>query len=233
MRRVRFAPPGSAAKGPKIAAVEHRKAARRPHNNGAARRSPVRVATGGPWTRLSVLHPLALLKRREGEPPEPAMRAEAVHRPARIRARQRTLLPARNRHHGASLMSRRKKQKTIRLGSGLVPLGGADDKADYQARVKAAGLDATDAEIDAMDIDTFRLDLARRIAMFINEWPGCPEAICQRMRGCMAPDIHCTNVPRRSEEESAALWPQTLVTIRRALDKAIARRKAAGVWPDD
>jgi len=126
-------------------------------------------------------------------------------------------------------MSRQKKQKTIRIGSGLVPLCGAEYKADYDARLKAAGLDRTETD----DMDTFRLNLARKIDMFNNEWPGCCETICQRMRGCMAPGGNCSNVAALSDEEVAASWPETMLEVRRALDKAIARHKAAGVWPGD
>jgi hypothetical protein len=55
------------------------------------------------------------------------------------------------------------------------------------------------------------------IHMFLNAWPGCPEPICQRMRGCMAPDGTCANVPPISEAELTAKWPAVLVDLRRAL----------------
>ena len=122
-------------------------------------------------------------------------------------------------------MSRRRKQRMMRIGSGLVPLGSAAYSADYNARLRAAGLEDDDAEWDARDIDDRRLRLARQITMYSNEWTGCPEAICQRMRGCMAPRVHCTNVPQPSEAELDAAWPQTLVIWRRALAEAEARQE--------
>ena len=118
-------------------------------------------------------------------------------------------------------MSRRDEKKMIRIGSGLVPIGSAEYSADWHARLKAAGLDDDDM---ALGIDDWRLRLARKIVMFLNEWPGCPEPICQRMRGCMAPDIHCSNVPPVSDEELARAWPRVLVAVRRALDKAAIER---------
>lgn len=32
--------------------------------------------------------------------------------------------------------------------------------------------------------------------MFLNQWRGCPELLCQRHRGCMEPNIFCCNVER-------------------------------------
>jgi len=118
-------------------------------------------------------------------------------------------------------MTRRKARTTMRIGSGLVPLGSPEYSADYKARLKAAGLDD---DTDGWSMDAKRLHMARQIAMWSNEWPGCPEPICQRMRGCMAPDIHCTNVPKISEAELAANWPRVMVGLRRAIAKVRAER---------
>ena len=126
-------------------------------------------------------------------------------------------------------MSRRRKRQMMRIGSGFVPLSSAAYRADYKARLKAAGLDG-DEDWDSLDMDDRRLRLARQIVMFMNEWTGCPEAICQRMRGCMAPDAYCANVPQPTEEELEAAWPQTLVTWRRALASAEAGRIREGTW---
>jgi hypothetical protein len=93
------------------------------------------------------------------------------------------------------------------------------DTSNYQARLKAAGLDGDDPEDISMD--EFRERLARRIAMFMNEWDGCAERICQRNRGCMAPNGDCVNVEddvEMSEEE----WAQCRFDIRQALDERMA-----------
>ncbi len=118
-------------------------------------------------------------------------------------------------------MSRRDTKKMIRIGSGLVPIGSAEYSADWHARLKAAGLDDDDM---ALGIDDWRLRLARKIVMFLNEWPGCPEPICQRMRGCMSPSGDCANVPPISEEEMARDWPRVMVEWRRALDTVLTER---------
>lgn len=59
----------------------------------------------------------------------------------------------------------------------------------FQRRAKVAGLD----RVASADIDAFRLAMARRIAMLIDDWHGCPERICRRQRGCMAPKVNCSN----------------------------------------
>ena len=85
----------------------------------------------------------------------------------------------------------------------------------YLARVKAAGID-----IDTMpeDDDEFRLQLARMIAMFINDWRGCPERLCQRNRGCMAPNQVCANAeplpPDQQETAWRAVQPDIYKTIK-------------------
>jgi hypothetical protein len=110
-----------------------------------------------------------------------------------------------------------------RAKSNTYARGGREfDRAAYERRLKAAGLVDEMAE----DIDEFRLDLARRIAMFVNEWHGCPEALCQRHRGCMAPNIHCTNVPPSSQEEIDAEWPRVKAEIHFALEKHLANHAA-------
>lgn len=89
----------------------------------------------------------------------------------------------------------------------------------YRRRLKAAGIDP-----DAMpeDIDEFRGELARMIAMFIDEWHGCPEPLCQRNRGCMAPNIHCSNVEPLSPEELERDWPRVQAEVYKALKEHLA-----------
>ncbi len=62
--------------------------------------------------------------------------------------------------------------------------------SDLARRLAAVGLDD---DLDDVDLDTFRYRLARRIDMFLNDLPGCPEKLCRRMRGCMAPNGRCEN----------------------------------------
>ncbi len=90
--------------------------------------------------------------------------------------------------------------------------------------MRAAGIDP-DGE-GPEDMDAFRLQLARMIAMFLNEWHGCPERICRRNHGCMAPDIHCANVPQPSPEEMERDWPKVQFEVYKALKAEIARRAA-------
>ncbi len=99
------------------------------------------------------------------------------------------------------------------------PENASKAQADLAHRLAAAGLDEDDA--DEVDIDTFRRGLARRIAMFLNDFPGCPEKLCLRMRGCMAPNGLCENHrddPPMTDEE----WQKAKVDVRRALDRRFA-----------
>jgi hypothetical protein len=108
----------------------------------------------------------------------------------------------------------------------------AHDTSTFGARMKAAGLDTFDPE--AVDKDTFRRTLARIITMYTNEWHGCPELLCKRNRGCMAPHIHCSNVPQLSPEEAEKEWWKVRDDIVVALHEGIAERLAAdGVSEDD
>jgi hypothetical protein len=89
----------------------------------------------------------------------------------------------------------------------------------YRRRLKVAGL-----HDDTMpdDIDEFRNQLARRICMFINEWHGCPELLCARNRGCMAPNGNCANCPPPTAEEMERDWPQVRAEIYNAVKAVIA-----------
>jgi hypothetical protein len=87
-------------------------------------------------------------------------------------------------------------------------------------RVKAAGLDDEPCE----DTPEFRAAFARRLAMFINHWHGCPEGICRRNRGCMAPNVVCSNLPPLTPEEIERDWPEVQARIYKAVQAEIARR---------
>jgi len=92
----------------------------------------------------------------------------------------------------------------------------------FEARMKAAGFRKDEEPPE--DIDAFRYGLARRLAMIVNNWRGCPERLCRRMRGCMAPHIHCTNTPpvEATPEETARTMALVYRTMREAADKDAA-----------
>ena len=95
----------------------------------------------------------------------------------------------------------------------------------YQRRLVAAGL-VRGADAPAQDIDEFRNNMARRIAIFLNTWHGCPEPLCKRNRGCMAPRIHCSNAPpvEATPEELA----ETLALFQRMLREKVEENKTGG-----
>ncbi len=67
--------------------------------------------------------------------------------------------------------------------------------------------------------------------MFLNDWQGCPLRLCQRMRGCMAPEARCTNTagdPPMTREE----WDVARVDIRRALDAMIEEAGGPDAFDD-
>jgi hypothetical protein len=96
------------------------------------------------------------------------------------------------------------------------------DTRNYQQRLKAAGLDCDTAEDIPADMDEFRNQLARRIVMFINAWHRCPELLCRRHRGCMAPNGQCSNLPPMPEDELERDWPQARAEIYAALQDHLA-----------
>lgn len=95
-----------------------------------------------------------------------------------------------------------------------------DRGTSFDRRVKAAGIDP-----DAVpeDMDEFRYTLARKIAMFVNAWHGCPERLCQRNRGCMAPNIACTNAKPLSPDWQEKEWPRVKVEVYKALKAHLAK----------
>ena len=98
-------------------------------------------------------------------------------------------------------------------------------RADYVRRKRAAGLDRAPHD----DMDAFRSRMARLLHMCINDWEGCPLRLCQRMRGCMAPQSRCANHaddPPATEEETAVAIRQ----VRRALDKTIGDSEGRDAW---
>jgi hypothetical protein len=90
--------------------------------------------------------------------------------------------------------------------------------ADYQRRLRAAGIDPEANPPE--DMDAFRYQLARMMVMFLNDCEGCPLRLCRRMQGCMAPESTCANNaddPPMTEEE----WDLARLEWRRALDAMI------------
>ncbi len=94
-------------------------------------------------------------------------------------------------------------------------------QADFLRRLRAAGIDP-ESEGPA-DIDAFRYQLARMICMFLNEWRGCPQTICRRNRGCMAPDSFCANVEQPTPEQMERDWPEVQAEVYKGLKAHLAR----------
>ena len=90
----------------------------------------------------------------------------------------------------------------------------------YRRRIKAAGLSDDENDEGPEDMDEFRYDLARRIVMFLNQWDGCPEPLCKRNRGCMAPSGDCINI--KEEPMTDAEWDAARYDIRQAIDEKLA-----------
>jgi hypothetical protein len=95
--------------------------------------------------------------------------------------------------------------------------------ADYARRLRAAGLDPEGNKMPE-NMDEFRNEFARRIHMFINKWDGCPERICRRQQGCMAPKISCSNYEELSPEEADRQWRKAQPDIYKTLKAEMARR---------
>ena len=93
--------------------------------------------------------------------------------------------------------------------------------ASYERRLKAAGIDPEEVPADP---DEFRGRLARQIAMYLNTWRGCPELLCRRNRGCMAPNMRCSNVEELSPEEEERQWREVQADVHDAIQAAIAER---------
>ena len=117
-------------------------------------------------------------------------------------------------HHG-------KTRRTRRVTHGPGRIAGPD----LASRLRAAGIADDDISPADMDIDAFRMALARRIAMLINRWPGCRQPLCKRHRGCMAPQGHCSNRPDRPMSEERRR--RGLARMQRLLARDLERREAA------
>ncbi len=103
----------------------------------------------------------------------------------------------------------------------LSPADGAREEAEraasFHRRVAAAGIDLDHVP---EDMDEFRYRLARLITMYVNEWHGCPQRLCRRNEGCMAPENRCSNV--QYEPLTPETWEPVRVEVRRLLDEMIA-----------
>ena len=94
------------------------------------------------------------------------------------------------------------------------------DREEFQARLRAAGLDGPLPE----DIEQFRYALARQIHMFLNEWHGCREGACRRQRGCMAPSGVCANAAPLPPDPDGSRWHNVVkVKIRHAVEEHLAK----------
>ena len=66
---------------------------------------------------------------------------------------------------------------------------------DLERRLTIAGLTGEEPE-NPTERGAWR---AQQLHMEINDWIGCPEPLCKRMRGCMAPRVWCTNTLEMDE----------------------------------
>jgi hypothetical protein len=106
--------------------------------------------------------PIILHKRMLGALPDDASGGGGAHRKVRRRSAR-----GNDHAHPETMALRRISPKKLMA----------------QGRRRAARFDDAVPE----DVNEFRRQLARRIAMFVNNWHGCPEPVCRRHRGCMAP----------------------------------------------
>ena len=95
----------------------------------------------------------------------------------------------------------------------------------YHRRVKAAGLTGDMPEA----ADEYRNRFARQIFMHLNRWHGCPELLCRRHRGCMAPNIRCSNIEYPPPEEERRRWEAAKAGI---IARVRAHLAAQGVLDD-
>lgn len=112
-------------------------------------------------------------------------------------------------------------RRTRRAAFGIGRIAGPD----LAHRLRAAGIAGDEASPADMPIEKFRAALARRIAMMINRWPGCPEPACKRARGCMAPRILCSNAREKPMSERARA--RAMARLRRQLNATVEERNAA------
>lgn len=94
------------------------------------------------------------------------------------------------------------------------------DKTNHDARLAAAGLGPDTPDPEAAD--AFRLQLARRIYMFVNGWDGCREGLCQRHRGCMAPSGICVNLPPLPPDPEGREWAELAPRLLRVIKARLA-----------
>jgi hypothetical protein len=90
--------------------------------------------------------------------------------------------------------------------------------ASLAQRLQAAGLDGD----PPADIDAFRNAMARRIHIAINDWQGCTERLCRRLRDCLAPSGACTNakpLPPMSPEEEARRRAEVVRAFKQACER--------------
>jgi hypothetical protein len=157
--------------------------------------------------RRSALHP-------------PPCRAEAERR--RWGGREGSQNPARPAARGNNQTHPEEKFMTETTASPSRPHGKRRHSTrNYERRLKVAGLhDDTIPE----DADEFRRAFTRRISMFINAWHGCPELICVRNRGCMAPDNVCANAGPPTAETMEETWPRVRAEIYNAVKACVAEK---------
>jgi hypothetical protein len=95
-------------------------------------------------------------------------------------------------------------------------------------RKKALGLDTPPGK----SLDELRRQLTLKLALVANRWHNCAEPVCQRNRGCMAPQGFCPNIPDPPPEEVErrleALKPWLQKQLKARLAAIQARKANAG-----
>jgi hypothetical protein len=123
-------------------------------------------------------------------------------------------------------MSRTERQQPARQRRDDTAVRAPRGEADYDRRLRVAGLGGDDRPVAEIPVDEFRFKSARYIAMAINRWRGCREPLCRRNRGCMAPRGRCSN--RVDKPTSAVERAHRLAAVRRKLQRELMRRAVAG-----
>ncbi len=94
----------------------------------------------------------------------------------------------------------------------------SEKHAAYHRRLLAAGIDPHAPPPE--DVDDFRMQLVRRISIYINRWHGCPERLCRRQRACVVPHDRCSNAP--PVEHNDQRWSKVQAELVAALKRAVA-----------
>ncbi len=103
-----------------------------------------------------------------------------------------------------------------------------DHPLSFEDQLRVAGIDPNGDPPD--DIDEFRNQMARRIAIFVSNldgcWRDCREPACRRTQSCHAPNIACSNAPPLPPDPDGRLQAKALAEMSRALQARLAQFEA-------